>query len=82
MYTKMEYNLVIQIFIIGLAIMVGAVIINYIAILLGLQTWYTFLPNLIKSGFKGQTMSNLLFLFIIYPLLLGAIGYYTTRSFF
>ncbi|MBW3020732.1 hypothetical protein KY334_05525 [Candidatus Woesearchaeota archaeon] len=77
-------NQFIQIFIVGLAILIGAVIINVIANYLNITTWYSFLLNMKDAGFLNSIKSegfNLIWLFVIYPLLLGLIGYYTTNLF-
>ena len=70
-------NIFLHIIIVGFAILVGAIIINFLAGLLGLATWYTFLLEFKQKGFS-QGIFSLLFLFVIYPLLLGVIGYYVT----
>ncbi|MFH1682807.1 MAG: hypothetical protein ABIA37_03340 [Candidatus Woesearchaeota archaeon] len=68
-------NIILQIFIVGVAILIGAIIINLLVSVLGLATWYTFLIEFKEKGFS-QGIFSLIFLFLIYPFLLGLIGYY------
>lgn len=70
---------IFQIFVVGFVVLVGAVIINFLAGLAGLMTWYQFLLEFKEKGFN-QGIFSLIFLFIIYPLLLGIISYYTTLA--
>lgn len=62
--------LLIKIFITGLGVLAGAIALNYIAGLLGLTSWYTFLQKP-----KDTTLVSYLWLFVIYPLGLGALAY-------
>ncbi len=77
----MDFNQLWQIFIVGFAILAGAIIINAFAGLLGMNTWYGFINNIRESGMKAVSKEgfNLIFLFIIYPFLLGCIGYFMTK---
>ena len=81
----MDYNIVWHVFVVGFAILIGAIIVNILAGVLGLNTWYSFAIEIGKSGFfsalKGQGVVSLLFLFVVYPFLLGLIGYYSARFF-
>ncbi|MBD3309997.1 hypothetical protein GF351_02150 [Candidatus Woesearchaeota archaeon] len=80
----MNIHPVLQIFMVGAAILAGAIILNLLAGLIGVATWYTFAADMQYSGFfhalRKQGL-NLLWLFVIYPLLLGLIGYYTAKVF-
>lgn len=77
--------LIIKIFITGFVILVVAIIANYIAVKLGLTTWYSFLESVGKNSLsktiKDTSILSMLFLFIIYPLLLGFSGYLVIRFF-
>lgn len=69
-----------EIYLIGLAILIGGIIINVFANFIKLTTWYLFLEKVNKYGLirtlKKESFISIIFLFIIYPLLLGLIGYY------
>ncbi|MBA3679112.1 hypothetical protein H0W80_02890 [Candidatus Saccharibacteria bacterium] len=60
-----------KIFLIGTGLLGGAIALNYIASALSLTTWYTFLQ---KS--KDTSVFSYIWLFIVYPLCLGALAYY------
>ncbi|OGD84746.1 hypothetical protein A2165_03210 [Candidatus Curtissbacteria bacterium RBG_13_40_7] len=69
----------VKILIAGWVILVVAIAANYIAALLGISTWYPFLDDLRKKGLR-KTLENsgipsLIFLFILYPLILGFAAY-------
>lgn len=66
----------IYIFLLGLAILVGALALNFLATKLGLVTWYDYVK-------KIQTPNSIsyIWLFFIYPLLLGLIAYVVGRWF-
>lgn len=57
----------------GLFILLFAILVNYIAGLLQLKTWYTFLEELASSNYlwKSTKIMDVIWLFILYPLLLG-----------
>jgi len=77
-------NEVLNIFLIGFAILIVAIIINFIASALGIMTWYTFILSIGENGFMITIKKNalhLLFLIIIYPFILGATGYYLMKLF-
>lgn len=61
---------ILLIFILGFIILAGAILLNVIAGGLGLTTWYDFLKNP-----KDVSVVSLIWLFILYPLGLGIIGY-------
>lgn len=74
-------NQYIHIFIVGVVILVGAIIINLIASALGLSTWFKFVADVQADGFAAfakQGILSLLYLFVIYPAVLGALGYFGT----
>lgn len=56
-----------KVYVLGLLILVGAILINFIAKLINLPTWYDFLEK------PHLDIKNFIWLFIIYPLLLGSI---------
>lgn len=65
----------IKSFIIGYAILIVAVLLNFLALQFGIKTWNEFLTRDIKiHGINALVQLSLVdigFLFIIYPLLLG-----------
>lgn len=63
--------LFIKIFLIGIGLLGGAILLNYIASALSLTTWYTFLQKP-----RGTSIFSYIWLFIIYPMSLGIIAYY------
>jgi hypothetical protein len=68
----------LKLYIIGLAILVTAILANFLAAKLGLLSWYDFLNLLSDKGgeaFKKVKFLDYLWLFILYPLALG-LGYW------
>lgn len=61
---------ILQIFIIGVAILAGAIALNYIASLLSLVSWYEFLKNPSRLS-----VASMIWLFLLYPFALGFIAY-------
>lgn len=57
-------------FLIGLCVLTGAIILNYLAGLIGLKTWYEFLLQKENS----LSIDNYIFLFVFYPLSLGILA--------
>lgn len=72
-------NQLIVIFSGGLVILAVAIVLNAIAIALGLPTWYTFFGFLSEHGFSSAVrmvrVIGWLFLLVVYPLILGFIAY-------
>lgn len=65
---------IILVFLLGLIILLGAIILNIFASKVGLIGWYEFLKN------PGNTdIPSYLWLFIAYPLALGVIAYYAYK---
>jgi hypothetical protein len=67
---------IIFVFLLGASILVGAIVLNMTASLLGLMSWYEFLNDAGKA--RGW---SLLWLFFLYPLGLGGIAYAAVRLF-
>ncbi len=66
--------MVIKIFFGGAFVLVTAIIVNIIVPKLGILTWYDFGPDLIKNGwshFFEVGLLNILWLFFLYPFVLG-----------
>ncbi|MEX2054475.1 MAG: hypothetical protein WD883_02960 [Candidatus Colwellbacteria bacterium] len=64
----------LYIFILGVSILLGAIILNALASRLGLMNWFEFFKN---PG-AANTFSYI-WLLVIYPLGLGVIGYYVAK---
>ena len=60
----------IKLYFIGLMILIVAIMANYLAAQLGLKTWYDFL-NQLGNG-SALNFKEALWLFVAYPLILGA----------
>jgi len=78
-------SLILKIFITGFSILFVALIINILAGLLGISTWYDFLHLIREKGFLGAfketSLISLIFLIFIYPFLLGLAGYFSFTLF-
>lgn len=65
----------IKILLAGFAILIVAVLANIVALKAGVSTWYPFLNDVLKMGFARAfvetSLISKIFLFVIYPLLLG-----------
>ena len=66
--------LLIKIFVIGVGILIGAIVLNLVADKLGLASWYQFLQKP-----AGTSIASYLWLFVVYPLGLGVLAYYLTQ---
>ena len=64
----------VRIYIIGITILLVAIIANGVAKYLGFLTWYDFIESFSEQSSKNFSILNYLWLFIIYPLILG-LGY-------
>ncbi|MBD3327702.1 hypothetical protein GF340_00175 [Candidatus Peregrinibacteria bacterium] len=62
------------IFLHGIIILIGAIILNLIAKQIGFVVWHDFLKTPDKAG-----AISYLWLFLIYPLGIGAIAYFTSK---
>lgn len=64
----------LKIFVIGWAILLAAIILNYIAMRLNLKTWYSF-----TNDPRGTDIVSYVWLFVVYPISLGLAGYLATK---
>jgi hypothetical protein len=75
--------LALKIYLGGILVLIGAILINGIAGFLGWTTWYGFLKLVGETGFAAalRTLSGiqLVFLFVLYPLGLGLIAFAAMR---
>ena len=76
----MLFERILIIFVTGFFILIGAILINIIANFIGLVTWYDLIYGLADNGvhdFLKLNLFSIFFLFIVYPFLLGLIGYFS-----
>lgn len=73
-------KIIYKIFLSGVSILFFAVLANIIASYLNINTWYGFIEEITNNGFrvalKNQSFLSFIFMFLIYPLILGAAGYF------
>jgi hypothetical protein len=73
--------LLLKIFLAGLVVLIAAVVLNLLANVIGLPTWYSFLNQASEQGFYPAVHDlkaiEFLFLILLYPLLLGLAAYLT-----
>ena len=65
-----------RLYIIGASILLIAIIANTIAVYININTWYNFSNSILEKGsllkaIQSESILNLFWLFIIYPLILG-----------
>jgi hypothetical protein len=65
-----------KIYLLGGSILIGAIIINYVADFFGMISWYEVLGNRIFN----LNILNWIYLIILYPFLLGIIAYYFLKK--
>ena len=65
---------IIYIFLLGILILVGAIMLNIFANRTGLLSWFEFLKNPSKAN-----IFSYIWLFVIYPLGLGIISYFAIK---
>ena len=66
--------MILKYLIIGYSILITAIVSNIIANYMSLTTWYMFFESVSEKGFKTLKLMDLIWLFLIYPLLL-CLGY-------
>lgn len=66
--------IIIKILAIGMGVLMGAILLNFLADKLGLTSWYQFLQKP-----AGTSWASYVWLFVIYPLGLGALAYYLNQ---
>jgi hypothetical protein len=71
--------ILLKIYLAGMAVLIVAVVLNLLANLFHLATWYTFLNKVSELGFAAAVHSlkavDILFLVLLYPFLLGLAAY-------
>jgi len=79
----MTISMLWQMLLIGYVILLVAIILNALARVVSLSTWYDIFINIQTQGFlvawKNEGFISLVFLLILYPFVLGAAGYIMTR---
>lgn len=66
----------------GLIILIAAILFNVISGKLGITGWYDFLTGLAENGkkvFQSLNLLDLVWLFILYPFLLGITAIFSER---
>jgi hypothetical protein len=73
--------LLLKVYLAGLVVLIVAVVLNLLANVIGLATWYSFFNQVSQRGFfpalQSLKMIEILFLILLYPLLLGLAAYLT-----
>lgn len=68
----------------GYFILLGAILMNFLAKFFGLLTWYDLLTKINSQGvfpsLKEASIASLVFLFLIYPLILGSIAWLVQKN--
>ena len=63
----------------GVGVLVAALIANFLAMRLGINTWHGFVSDIgdynLMTAITQQTPLDMIFLFLIYPLILGIPGW-------
>lgn len=76
--------LVLKILLCGYVVLISAIVINILALRIGITTWYPFLNEVGKLGFIKAfieiSLISKIFLFIIYPLILGLSAFIILRN--
>jgi len=75
-----------KLYIIGITILLTAILANIIADYINLNTWYKFINIILEkgsflNGLKKQTIFDIMWLFFLYPLILG-FGYLIGKKLF
>lgn len=75
----MKFMNILKIFLAGWCVLLVAIILNIAANLIGVLNWYSFLENIQKFGlanaFKNTSFISIIFMFLIYPFLLGLFAF-------
>jgi hypothetical protein len=70
----------LRVYLVGLAVLAGAIVVNVLAGAVGLKTWYDVLKPIPELGViavaRTLTLPDILFLFVLYPALLGLCAYF------
>jgi hypothetical protein len=73
--------LLLKMLLAGLAVLVAAILLNILANLLGISTWYDFLQAVSQGGFteavRRLNALEYIFLLLLYPFMLGLAAYAT-----
>jgi len=74
---------ILKIYLAGLVVLAGAIVLNVLAGWLGLTTWYEFLRSMTQRGILEAIQAlhiwDWLFLLVIYPACLGTFAYPVLR---
>ena len=75
----MNKKLILKIYLLGVFILVGAILINIFLNYLNIESWHGFLKDYSERGvetFKELRVIDFIFMFLVYPSLLGVVCYY------
>ncbi len=79
----MDWVMVLKYLLYGWMILIAALAVNVVASTLGVTTWYDYVTSISVLGLKTATCSlqvhEHLFLFVIYPGILGLVVYLVMR---
>lgn len=74
---------ILKVYLAGLVVLAGAIVLNILAGWVGLATWYDFLGSMMQLGvleaIQALHVWDWLFLLAIYPVCLGALAYPVLR---
>lgn len=67
----------IRIYLVGVLVLLGAILANFLASIIKCKTWYTLIHGMIENPFffKEIKLQDCLWLFLLYPFLLGLSAY-------
>jgi len=74
----------LKVFAVGFGILVAAIVVNFLANYLGIETWHSFLSLIQKIGLLSaikEKWQHLIFLVFIYPFVLGLAAYLVLNFF-
>jgi hypothetical protein len=69
----------LKIYCIGIIVLLIAILANVLASVIGVMSWYDAFSSLQKNGWaslKDWSWKDYVWLFVLYPVILGAAGYY------
>lgn len=80
----MDWSLFWKGYVVGIAILLVAIILNSLASKLGILTWYGLIMDISKRGIIGAIKNtrflSLFFMFVIYPFTLGIVAFFTWQK--
>jgi len=81
----MDYYTPVYAYLIGVIVLIGIQFLNLIAIFLNIPTWYNILLAAMQQDisipFSSLSIYAILYLFLVYPLVLGVLAYVISKIF-